>query len=160
MKPLKSLSLCGVALVLAIPAATPARENRVVKCKTSAARGAPSTGGPALVANVARSMTPIDLNAVQMTNKALTKKLVVEALFARRTEGDNVELIARFVNCTKRPLAVQARASFMDAQQVPTEPASVWKTVHLSPYATGTYTELSVGRANVANYLVELRDLQ
>ena len=48
-----------------------ARENRPLKCYTGRAHDAPSFGGPALVANVPRSMTPIDLNAVQMTDRKL-----------------------------------------------------------------------------------------
>ena len=147
--------LLAVAGLLSAPAA--ARENRVLKCRTSAARHAPSPGGPAFVANIPRSMTPIDLNAVQMTDKALTRKMVVEGLFARRSEMDNLEVTARFVNCTGQPMAVQARASFMDADQMPTEGTSVWKTVFLPAYATGTYSERSIAQAKVATFLVELK---
>lgn len=134
-----------------------ARENRVLKCHVSRARSAPAPAGPALIANVPRSMTPISLNAVQMTDKAITRKLVVEALFARRTEADTVEITARLVNCTKKPLQVEARSSFLDSNQFPTENISAWQRVFLPPLATGMYRELSVGRGDVAHYLIELR---
>jgi hypothetical protein len=92
-----------------------------------------------------------------MTDKEVRKRVVVEGLVARRTEVNTLEVIARFVNCTKQPLVVQARTSFIDGQQVPTEPASVWKTIFLPPRATGTYSEFSIGRDKVASYLIELR---
>lgn len=137
-----------------------ARENRPLKCNIGAARASGYTGGPALVANVSRASTPIDLNAVLMTDKPLWKSVVVEGLFARRTETDNLEVTARFLNCTKKPIVIQARSSFMDDTQVPTEKSSVWKTVYLSPRATGVYQERSIATKTVGAYLVELRTAQ
>lgn len=146
------------ALVLLLPAQpAAARENRVVKCSTWQAREAESSGGPALVANVPASMTPIDLNAVQMTDRKLTRRMVVAGLFAQRTPANTLLVTARFVNCTDKPLVVQARSSFMDASQAPSEPASIWRTVYLAPRATGTYQERSIGTRQVAAYLIELR---
>ena len=155
---MKRFVLLAMATAL-LPAPAFARENRVLKCRTSAARGAQSPGGPVLVANVSRSMTPIDLNAVQMTDKALTRRMVVEGVFARRSEMDNLEVTARFVNCTAEPMAVQARASFLDADQMPTEGTSVWKTVFLPAYATGVYAERSIAQGKVATFLVELKSV-
>lgn len=148
-------ALLAPSLLVAV--STEASENRVLKCKTSAARGMTGAGGPALVANVPRAMTPIDLNAVQMTDKALTRRVVVEGLWAQRTEVDTLMVTARFVNCTNKPLVIQARSNFMDADQVPTEPVSSWKTIFLAPRATGVYQERSIGMGGVAAYLVELR---
>lgn len=142
-------------------AATPtlADENRPLKCRISAARASQTTG-PALVANVPSSMTPIDLNSVLMTDKPLWKSVIVEGLFARRTEMDTLEVTARFVNCTKVPIAIQARSSFMDEAQVPTEQSSVWKTIHIGPRSTGVYQERSISGRKVSYYLVELRSSQ
>lgn len=137
------------------PPAT-ARENQVVKCKTSKARKAPEYAGAALVANVPRSMTSIDLNAVQFTDKALTREMVVEGLFARRTETDTVEVSARFVNCTGRQLIIRARSNFMDEVQYPVEPSSAWQRVIIQPYATGVYRERSMKRDEVKYYLIEI----
>lgn len=150
------LLYAGIAVfVLAAPAA--ATENKVLKCHTGEARAAGPSGGPALVANVPASMTPIDLNAVLMTDKKLTKSVIVEGLFAMRTPTNGLKIMARLVNCTKYPLVVQARSNFMDGNQMPTEAASAWKPVFLSPLATAVYEEASIGRGNVGAYLIELR---
>lgn len=133
-----------------------ARENQVVKCKTSQARKAPAYAGAALVANVPRSMTSIDLNAVQFTDKGLTRQVVVEGLFARRTETDTVEISARFVNCTGKALTIRARSNFMDEVQYPVEPSSAWQRVIIQPYATGVYRERSMKRDEVKYYLIEI----
>lgn len=150
--------IVGLVIGLGL-AATPAHadENRVLKCKTGRARAGGKYNGPALVANVARSMTPIDLEAVQMTDKALTKNVIVEAMMAQRTETNTLQVMTRLVNCTKNPLQVEARSSFMDANQFPTEPVSAWKRVFLPALATGVYSESSIGRDKVASYFVELR---
>jgi hypothetical protein len=149
-----------IALALTAALVAPqasARENRVVKCSTSNARSADSPGGPALIANVARSMTPIDLNAVQMTDKKLTRSVVVEGLFVRRTETNTVEVLARLVNCTKKPLKIDARSSFLDVSQFPTEPTSAWRTIFIPALATGVYQEKSLSRDEVKYYLIELK---
>ena len=154
---MKQLAMVAALCVFVTPSSTgEARENRVLGCSVGKARAAQSSGGPALVANVPRAMTPIDLNAVQMTDKSVTRRVVVEGLFARRTETDTIEVTARFVNCTKKPLQIDARSSFLDADQFPSEPTSAWQRIFLPPLATGVYREQSMGR-NVANYLIELR---
>lgn len=146
-----------VASGLALPPpAAEARENRPLKCRISAARRAGPVAGPALVANVPKAMTPISLDAVQM-NDRVWKKVVVEGLFARRTPTNALEVMARLVNCTKSPMAVELRSSFTDVDQYPTEPSSVWRVVHLPPLSTGVYQERSIGTSAVAHYLVELR---
>lgn len=154
------LAAAGFAAALLQPSAGEARDNRPLKCNIGAARRAPSAGGPALVANVARAMTPVDLNAVQMNDKGIWKKVVVEGLFARRTEAETLEVMARLINCTKEPLVVQARSTFLDAGQYPTEPVSAWKTVHISPRSMATYEERSIGARKVDTYLIELRSDQ
>lgn len=147
----------ALAIALAFTAQTAAaRENRVVHCDTWRARADMGTSGPALVANVPSSMTPISLNAVQFTDKRIQRKMVVEGLFARRTENNNVQVMARFVNCKKEPLVLKVRSSFLDATQFPTEKTSSWKTVFVPPFATGVYTESSIATDKVASYLIEL----
>jgi hypothetical protein len=142
-----------------LPPAAQARENRPLKCRISAARRAGPVAGPALIANVPGAMTPISLDAVQMNDK-VWKKVVVEGLFARRTPTNTLEVMARLVNCTKNPMAVELRSSFTDANQYPTEPASVWRIIHLPPLSTGIYQERSIGTTAIAHYLVELRSDQ
>lgn len=155
-----ALFATAVAATLFGAASAEARENRTVKCYVNRAHWAESAGGPALIANVPRSMTPIDLNAVLMTDRNLWKSVVVEGLFARRTETDALEVTARFVNCTKNPIVIQARVDFMDAQQVPTEKESAWQQIYLSPLSTKTYQTQSIGTVNVAYFLLEARSNQ
>lgn len=142
------------------PSVAHASENRPLKCYTGRAHDSVSYGGPALVANVPNSMTPIDLNAVQMTDRKLWKSVIVEGLFARRTETNALEITARFVNCTNEPIVIEARTDFMDAQQVPTEKESAWQRIFISPRATKTYQTQSIGTVNVQQFLVELRSNQ
>lgn len=155
--------LTGVAIAIAaVGAAAPAYadENRVLKCKIGKARAQGRYHGPALVANVPKSMTPIDLEAVQMTDKAVTKSVIVEAMMARRTETNTLQVMTRLVNCTKDDIQVEARSSFMDADQMPTEPTSIWKRIFIPALSTGVYSESSIGRDKVATYFVEVRSAQ
>ena len=155
---MKKLLILGLIPLAFATNSGEARENRVLKCNISAARADGGSGGPALVANVPRSMTPITLNAVQMTDKSLRRKMVVEGLFALRNDSENIEVVARFVNCTNSDLVVQARASFMDKNQLPTEKTSVWRNVHVPARATGVFEERSIGGAKVEAFLVEIRN--
>ena len=153
-------AVTAIVSVAVLPnAPVEARENRPLKCRIGAARRAQAPSGPALVANVPRAMTPVSLDAVQMNDRVWTK-VIVEGLFARRTATDTLEVTARLVNCTKEPLAVEVRSSFLDAAQAPAEPTSVWRIVHIAPLAMATYQERSVATNNVAHYLIELRSDQ
>lgn len=156
--PFAALMLAGAMAAASAFVSQPAaaRENQVVKCKVNKARKAPGYAGAALVANVAKSMTPIDLNAVQFTDKDLTRRMLVEGLFARRTNTDTVEVSARFVNCTSGPLTIRARSSFMDEVRYPVEPQSAWQRIIIQPYATGVYRERSMKRDEVKYYLIEI----
>jgi hypothetical protein len=102
-------------------------------------------------------LSPIPLNSVQYTDKAITRKVMVQELFVRRSETNTVEVIARLINCTDYPLQVEGRTSFMDSTQVPSEPTSAWRRVILAPRSIGVYRELST-TAQPANFLVELRE--
>ena len=127
----------------------------VVECSVPRARPAPK--GPALVGHeYGMKMSPIPLDAVQFTEQRIANSVAVQALYASRTPAETVQVTARFVNCTEEPIAIRARTSFLKASQAPTEPISAWQTVYLSPKATGIYTESSLGRGEVTNYLVEL----
>ncbi len=148
--------LIAAALLAATAAPALATENKVVSCQTYLARWAKRTGGPALVANVPSSITPIDLNAVLFTDKMLDRQVIVEGLFAQRTPVGGLRVMARLVNCTDKTLVIQARSNFMDANQLPTEAASAWRTLYLSPRATSVYEENSVG-PQVGAYLIEVR---
>lgn len=148
-------ALLFVALV-AVSSVASARDNRLLRCNITAARTDPG-GGPALVTDIPRAMTPIDLNAVLWTDVWSLRHIVVEGLFAERTDTNALMVTARLINCTKKPVSIQVRSNFMDRSQIPTEQASVWKTVFLSPRSTAVYQERSIGTDKVANYLLELR---
>ena len=146
-----------VAIALLAASAPALAENRPLKCYTGRARSAPAGSGPALVANVPRSLTPIELSTVLFTDKKLGKSVIVEELAARRTEVNGLNVVARFVNCTKKPITIQARANFLDAMQLPTEASSAWRTIFISPLATAVYQENSIATTKVAAFFVELR---
>nr|WP_314444503.1 hypothetical protein [uncultured Sphingomonas sp.] len=154
---MRSLCILSAAVLVAGHAGpASAAENRVVRCNTAKAGKAPPYAGAALVANIPKSMTPIDVNAVQFTDRAMTRQVIVEGLFARRTPTNTVEVSARLVNCTDRPLQLLARSSFMDAVQYPVEAASAWTRVIIPARGTGLYREQSISQDEVGYYLIEL----
>lgn len=129
----------------------------VVECKLESDRARGT--GPALVGReYGPKMSAMPLDAVQYTDRSLIRRVAVQALWASRTEMQNVSVDARFVNCTDRTVQLGVRTSFMDERQRPTEPASGWKTVFVQPRASATYSEVSLARQKVANYLIEIRD--
>lgn len=129
-----------------------------VKCDFAPLEKAQKTHqGPALMGSVSGSMSAISLNAIYVTDKAIRRKVLPQELFARRTPTGSVELIARLVNCTDYPMQIQGRSSFMDQTQIPTENPSAWQTVFIEPHGVATYREVSIGRADVAYYMIELQ---
>ena len=143
-----TLTISGCVTVDGVPDA-------VVKCAVPAAR--PASKGPALVGEqYGMSMSAIPVDAVLFTDQAIANTVAVQALYAARAPTETVQVTARFVNCADHPVAVRARTSFMRANQAPSEPVSAWQTVIVRPRATGIYTENSVGRAEVASYLIEI----
>lgn len=150
-----AVAVMASATFLSVPVM--ATENKVVSCSTWRARAAGQQPGAALVANVPKSMTPIAVDAVLFADKKLQRKVIVEGLYARRTPTDTLEVMARFVNCTSKPLQIEARSSFMDNNMMPTEKNSVWKPVFLQGKATAVYSEFSIGRSEISHYLIEIR---
>ena len=143
-----TLSMGGCVTVASVPDA-------VVTCTVPAAR--PAARGAALVGEqYGLSMSAIPIDAVLFTDNAIANTVAVQALYAARTPTESVQVTARFVNCADHPVAVRARTSFLRANQAPSEPMSAWQTVIVRPRATGIYTENSIGRAEVASYLIEI----
>ncbi len=103
-------------------------------------------------------MTDVPLNAVSMTDPAITNKVLVQTTGARRTEADTVEVMSRLVNCTDFPLQVEGRTHFLTAQQAPTESVSAWRRVFLPARAMGVYTELSASTTQVSSFIIEVRE--
>src|SRR5262245_52573526 len=63
-----------------------------------AQRGAPAAQ-PVLAPQVPGAMAEMPLNAVNITDGAITNKIMVQATTARRTPTGTVEVWARLVNC-------------------------------------------------------------
>ena len=121
-----------------------------------AQRGAPAQ--PVLVPQVPSSMAEMPLNAVNITDAAITNKIMVQATSARRTPTGTVEVWARLVNCTDFTQQVEGRTHFLDEAQAPAEGVSAWNRVILPARSYGVYHELSSNAVKVRFYYVELRE--
>jgi hypothetical protein len=130
--------------------------NKVPACKSWSIR-LPEASGPALVAEIPRAMTPVPLNALQVIDPDIARKLVVQSVDARRTEMNTVQVSARILNCTDKPLHILARTQFMDGTQVSTEPASAWRLLIVEPHGFTVYDERSIGTTSTAAFLIEAR---
>lgn len=116
--------------------------------------------GPVLVPQIPGSVTHVPLNAVNVTDVAITNKIMVQATNARRAGNGDVEVFARLVNCTDYPLQVEGRTRFLDAGQTDAEPVTAWRRVHLPARTLGSYSARSTAGAAVESYLIELREGQ
>lgn len=144
------------ALALLAGCSAPAPVQQTVQCSAAAA-ARPAGPGPALVSQeYGTTATPIPTNAVLFTDEALAQAVSVQALFAARTEAGTVQVSARLVSCLDRPLLLRARTAFLHKSTAPAEAPSAWQPVHLPPRATTLYAESSLGRDEVALYLIEL----
>ena len=113
---------------------------------------------PALAPQTPSTITEMPLNAVNITDGAITNKIMVQTTNARRTPTGTVEVWARLVNCTDYPLQVEGRTHFLDAGQAPAEDVSAWHRVMLPARSFGVYRELSTNATRVSYYYVELRE--
>jgi hypothetical protein len=152
------VAIGGLFVLLSVMAAgCAAKAPLVVRCKApphSVDRS--NSGGPALVGlQYGEQATPIPLDSVQFSDWSTEKVVSIQTLFAGRTDGGTVQVTARFVSCSDSDVPIRIRASFLDANQAPTEPSSAWQLVYLHPRMTATYTEKSTSR-NAANYLLEI----
>lgn len=127
-------------------------------CDFHAARNAALPPGPVLAPQTPGTITLMPLNAVNVTDIAIANKVIVQTTNARRGANGDVEVFARFVNCTDYPLQVEGRAHFLDAEQIDAEPATAWSRVHLPARTVGGYSARSTAGARVQSYLIELRE--
>jgi hypothetical protein len=144
--------LLAIALTLLSACAATTRKP-VVECRFPTE---PAPTGPALVAKVYGETSPIPLNSVQFTDSGLARQVAVQTMRASRTPANTVRISARLVNCTDVAQAVNARTSFLAADDAPAEPESAWKTVVLQPRTSAVYTQTSLA-TDVQSYLLELR---
>ena len=157
--------VCRVRILLAFLVALavaacqhPAHVEPKPQCDFRAVKHAAPPEGPILVSQIPGSITHIPLNAVNITDVAITNKIMVQANNARRAEGGDIEVFARLVNCTDYPLQVEGRTHFLEAGQADAEPVTAWSRVHLPARALGSYSARSTAGAGVESYLIELRE--
>ncbi len=128
------------------------------QCDFTVMNSQPPATGAVLVSLVPGSVTPIPLNAVNITDRAITNKIMVQATHGERLETGDVKTFARFVNCTDYPLQVEARTHFLDARQVNAEPVTAWNRIHLPAHTIGNYVVQSTAGNIIESYLIELRE--
>lgn len=151
----RSMQWSLLALLAALGGCANEVRKPVVEC--SFPSQAPPPPGSALVANQYGSISPIPLDAVQYTDRELTRQVAAQSLHARRSPTNTVEISARFINCTDAPLVLGARTNFMDGAERAVEAPSAWKNVVMQPRAMGDYQESSL-TTQVEHYVVELRN--
>ena len=154
----RPLAAAALGLALASPAAAdmkPVAPQGVLKCDFAKARRG-TAQGEMLTPLVRGAFSPVPLETVQLVDKTLRRKLMVQSVAAQKTQTDTVEVVARLVNCTNKPMQVQARINFMNDQMSPTEPVSSWRRLFLEPKAMGVYAEKSMARES-RHYLIEVR---
>ncbi len=114
--------------------------------------------GPVLVPQIPGSITPMALNTVNVTDIAISNKVLVQSTNARRLESGDVEAFARIVNCTDFPLQLEARTHFLDAGQGAAEPVTAWSRLFMTAHGIADYSAMSVAGGAVETYLIELRE--
>ena len=125
--------------------------------KIQEARDNPKSG-PVLVSLVPGAHTDMPLNTVNITDVAITNKILLQATNAQRTDTGTVRVWARMVNCTNFHLQLEGRTHFLNAGQAPVEGVTAWQRVHMPARAIGTFTDLSIATKDVETYLIEIRE--
>lgn len=114
--------------------------------------------GPVLVPQTPGSIADIPLNAVNVTDPAISNKILVQATNAERLQSGQVQARARLVNCTDYALQVEGRTHFLNGRQAPAEPPTAWQRVYLAPHTIASYQAKSTGGGDVRTYYIELRE--
>lgn len=114
--------------------------------------------GPALIGPQPGALRPMPLNTVNVVDRSIVRKVMVQQASAGRADSGAVEVAARLVNCTDHPLQVEGRTHFMTASHTDAEPPTAWTRVQLPPRSIGVYANRSVTTDQVASFLVEVRE--
>ena len=114
--------------------------------------------GPVLVPQTPGSIADIPLNAVNVTDPAITNKILVQSTNAKRLPAGQVQAYTRMVNCTDFALQVEGRTHFLDEAQAQAEPPTAWQRVYLPPHTIGTYQATSTRTDAVDTFYIELRE--
>ncbi len=151
--------LAAGLLTLALAACGPSA--RVVpgpQCDFRAVNAQGPAQGPVLVPQVPGAAEVMPLNAVNITDAAITNKIVVQSTNARREANGDIAVFARLVNCTDYPLQLEARTHFLDGGQTDAEPVTAWSRLYLPPHSLAGYTTRSTAGLTVESYLIEVRE--
>lgn len=114
--------------------------------------------GPVMVPQTPGTIADIPLNAVNVTDKAISNKVLVQSTNAKRLPDGQVEARTRIVNCTDFALQVEGRTHFLDDGQGEVEPPTAWTRVQLAPHTIATYQATSTRTQAVDTYYIELRE--
>lgn len=114
--------------------------------------------GPALIPQHEYSVTPIPLNAVQIIDPAIVRKIVVHNTYSSRSAAGQVNVESRLQNCTTYPLQLEARTHFFQQDGSSAEPVSAWKRLYLAPKTIGGYFESSLAPLSPHGFYIELRE--
>ncbi len=120
--------------------------------------GSAPRGYGVLVPAIARTLHPISLSTVSITDTALLRRIVVQDVKAMRSESGQLNVYARIVNCTDYPIILQARTQYLDGNQIISEPVTGWKRMHLPARTLGNYQESSILQPMPDSFLIELRE--
>lgn len=85
-------------------------------------------------------------------------KIAVESQGSRRTPTGTLKVIAQLRNRTDFTQVIEARVSFYDNGYAPVDKTSAWQRVVLDANGVGVYEGSSTLTAQVAHYLVEIRE--
>ncbi len=157
----KRIVITIAAAVLSMAAAGCQQTARVApapQCDFRAINAQGPAQGPVLVPLVPGSAEVMPLNAVNITDAAITNKIVVQSTNARREANGDVTAFARLLNCTDFPLQLEAQTHFLDGAQIDAEPVTAWTRLHATAHGFVAYTTRSTAGSVVESYLIEVRE--
>lgn len=145
------LSACGSEV---------AKVNPGPQCDFRAVNAQGPYRGPALVPLVPGSAEVMPLNSVNLMDKSITNKILVQQTTARREEDGEVSVQTRLINCTDFPLQLEARTHFLDQTGMDAESVTAWTRLYSEPHGLTSYATRSTAGSVVNSYLVEVRESQ
>lgn len=101
---------------------------------------------------------PEKLNAVCYVSDDLVDELFVQNQEYRRTPNNTFEVVCTLKNLTGKPLHLQARTQYFDADRRHMEGPGAWQQIFLPPLGIETYTAYSY-TSGPAYYYVEVMEL-
>jgi hypothetical protein len=85
-------------------------------------------------------------------------RVAVNGLRTSRTPTGTMLVEATLRNCTDRELALEARAHFLDARELPVEHPTAWRRLALAPLSLVGFEDSSAGTSEVERFYIEVRE--